>query len=64
MKSIKLRARELLGERNKYQWPADRLSEKEMAILYEWRKKTDTPINHLLSQAVILMDKIIKREIE
>ena len=62
MKSIKVRAREFFGEKNKYQWPADRLSEKEMAILHEWREKTDTPINHLLSQAVILMDKIIKKD--
>ena len=46
---------------SKYQWPADKVTEKEMAILCSWRKQTKTPINTLLSQAIIEMDKIIKK---
>jgi len=44
---------------SKYQWPADRISDNEMAILHMWREKTKTPINHLLAQAVKELDKII-----
>ncbi len=44
----------------KYQWPADKLTNEEMAILYRWREKTKTPINHLLQQVIIEMEKIIK----
>ena len=46
----------------KYQWPSDRLTDKEMVILYKWRQKTKTPINHLLQQAIILMDKLVKNK--
>jgi hypothetical protein len=45
---------------SKYQWPADKLTDKEMAILYQWRQKTKTPINHLLRQAIEQLDRIIK----
>ena len=37
---------------SKYQWSANKITDKEMAVLYEWRKKTQTPINLLLAQAV------------
>ena len=47
---------------NKYQWPADKLTEKEMAILYNWRQRTKIPINQLLAQAIVLLDKIVKPE--
>ena len=46
---------------SKYQWPADKLTEYEMGILYKWRVRTSTPINTLLKQAVIELDKIIER---
>lgn len=45
----------------KYQWPADKLTNKEMAILYGWRQKTSTPINHLLRQAIEELNRIIIR---
>ena len=44
---------------NKYQWPADKLTDTEMTILYEWRRRTGTPINHLLRQAIDEVNKII-----
>jgi hypothetical protein len=44
-----------------YQWPASQLTKREMAILYHWKKKTGTPISHLLRQAINEMDKIIKK---
>jgi len=47
---------------SKYQWPADKLTEKEMAMLYEWRKKTKIPINLLLARAVKEMDKVIRTD--
>ena len=46
---------------SKYQWPADKISENEMAILHSWREKTQTPINHLLAQAIRELNKIIPR---
>lgn len=44
-----------------YQWPANKIGPADMAILYQWRKKTNTPINQLLVQAVQEVDKIIRR---
>lgn len=44
----------------KYQWPADKLRDEEMAILYNWRSKTKTPINHLLRQAIQELNQIIE----
>lgn len=46
---------------DKYQWPANKLTEYEMSILHEWRSNTGTPINHLIKQAIIALDKIIKK---
>lgn len=45
---------------SKYQWPADRLTDNEMSILHRWREQTGTPINYLLQQTVLELDKIIK----
>lgn len=50
----------LVQRASKYQWPADKLTDKEMTILYQWRQKTKTPINHLLRQAIEQLDRIIK----
>ena len=47
---------------SKYQWPASQLSDKEMNILYQWRLKTKTPINYLLKQSIIELDRIIRKE--
>ena len=47
--------------KSKYQWPADRISENEMAILHSWREKTKTPINYLLAQAIQELNKIIPK---
>ena len=44
-----------------YQWPADKLSQEEMAVLYRWCQQTKTPINHLLQQAVVELERIITR---
>jgi hypothetical protein len=37
---------------NKYQWPASRLEEKEMALLFRQRQKTKESICELLRRAV------------
>ena len=37
---------------NKYQWPASRLDEKEMALLFRERQKTGRSICELLRMAV------------
>jgi len=37
---------------NKYQWPASRLDEKEMALLFRERQKTKESICELLRRAV------------
>lgn len=37
---------------NKYQWPASRLDEKEMALLFQTKQKTRKSICELLRQAV------------
>lgn len=36
----------------RYQWPASGLTPAEMAILYNLRERTGTPINKLLKEAV------------
>lgn len=37
---------------NKYQWPASRLDEKEMALLFKTKQKTRKSICELLRRAV------------
>ncbi len=37
---------------NKYQWPASRLDEKEMALLFQEKQKTKKSICELLRRAV------------
>jgi len=37
---------------NKYQWPASRLDEEEMALLFQIKQKTRKSICELLRQAV------------
>jgi len=54
------RLKKELKKMDKYQWPANKLTNQEMAVLHKWREKTGTPINRLLQQAVIVMDKIIQ----
>lgn len=44
----------------KYQWPASRLTSREMAILASWRESTGLPITECLRQAVELLDRIIR----
>lgn len=41
-----------------YQWPADKLTAEEMAILYRIREATGVPINHLLRDAVLKLKEI------
>ena len=50
---------DLLDERKGYRWPASRLTDHVMAILYHWRQETGTSISELLRPAVVLcQDKI------
>ena len=36
----------------KYQWPANKITPEDMAILYHLRRRTGTPINKLLQEAI------------
>ncbi|NUO80139.1 hypothetical protein HUU05_08690 [candidate division KSB1 bacterium] len=38
--------------RPKYQWPANKISADDMALLYHLRARTGTPINKLLQEAI------------
>ena len=42
------------GTKN-YQWPANKLTATEMAILYRLREATGKPINQLLREAILKM---------
>ena len=43
---------------SKYQWPADKITQKEMAMLYRMKKKTGLSINELLRKCVKNSKKI------
>ena len=66
MLSTCLTRRQEAQERNPdlkgYQWPASALTVNEMAILSEWKERTGTPITQLIKQAIVEMDKIIRRQ--
>ena len=36
----------------KYQWPANKITTEEMAILFRLRESTGTPINRLIQEAI------------
>ncbi len=40
-----------------YQWPADKLTAVEMAILHRLREETGRPINHLLREAILKLSE-------
>jgi len=44
----------------RYQWPADKLSPEDMAVLYHLRAATGTPINHLLREAIYKLEAALK----
>ena len=44
------------GTKN-YQWPADKLTATEMAILYRLREATGKPINQLLREAILKLSE-------
>lgn len=43
---------------NGYVWPASGITSKEMAILYNWRKRTKTPITELIRQAIVMVEDL------
>ncbi len=48
---------------NKYQWPASRLDEKEMALLFQEKQKTKKSICELLRKAVhIAYGEVVGKE--
>ena len=49
---IKPRAVKPKAPRPKYQWPANRITSEDMAILYHLRASTGTPINQLIQEAI------------
>ena len=44
------------GKKN-YQWPANKLTATEMAILYRLRETTGKPINQLLREAILKLSE-------
>ncbi len=36
----------------KYQWPANKITPEDMAVLYHLRTRTGTPINRLIQEAI------------
>lgn len=50
------------NEKKGYPWPASALTVNEMAILTEWRKKTNTPITELLRQSVVYVNRLIQQK--
>ncbi len=49
---IKPRAARPKAPPAKYQWPSNRITPEDMAILYHLRSRTGTPINQLLQEAI------------
>ena len=49
---IKPRAVKPKAPRPKYQWPANKITSEEMAILFRLRESTGMPINKLLQEAI------------
>ena len=49
---IKPRAVRPKAPRPKYQWPANRITSEDIAILYHLRVRTGTPINQLIQEAI------------
>ena len=49
------------GKKN-YQWPANKLTATEMAILYRLREATGKPINQLLREAILKLSEPAKAE--
>ena len=48
--------------RPKYQWPANRITSEDMAILYHLRSRTGTPINRLIQEAIRKMGKVMQAQ--
>ena len=51
-----------IDERRGYQWPASGLTGREMAILAHWKDITKTPINELLRQCIIEMNRVVTKK--
>ena len=51
-----------MKSRPKYQWPANRLTPADMAILYHLREKTGVPINQLLQAVVAQSESLCTEE--
>ena len=49
---FKPRTKRPKAPRPKYQWPANKITTDDMAILYHLRSRTGTPINRLLQEAI------------
>ena len=49
---FKPRTKRPKAPRPKYQWPANKITTDDMAILYHLRRRTGTPINRLLQEAI------------
>ena len=59
---IKPRAVKPKAPRPKYQWPANRITQEDMAILYHLRASTGTPINQLIQEAIRKMGEVMEAQ--
>ncbi len=49
-------------DKKNYQWPANKLTATEMAILYRLREATGKPINQLLREAILKFGEVANAE--
>ena len=55
-------AEDTLDKEKNYQWPASKLTGREMAVLYRVREKTGIPISQLLKAAVAQFEALCTEE--
>jgi hypothetical protein len=56
---IKPRSIKPKAPRPKYQWPANKIGEEDMAVLYHLRARTGTPINRLIKEAIQKLAEVL-----
>lgn len=56
-------AEDTLDKGKNYQWPANKLTGREMAVLHRVREKTGIPINQLLKAAVAQFESFCTEEL-
>ncbi|MEK7727566.1 MAG: hypothetical protein AAB354_04090 [candidate division KSB1 bacterium] len=60
---IKPRAAKPKAPPAKYQWPSNRITPEDMAILYHLRSRTGTPINQLIQEAIRKLGEVVSPQV-